>query len=81
MGPHAKKAINGFQINEIQDGGSFGVGNIKINLIHTPGHTPQSSCFELLDCQNKEICLFTGDTVFLGDVGRPDLAASDDVTP
>ena len=49
-------------------------------LIHTPGHTPESSSFVLHDSEKKEVCIFSGDTVFLGDVGRPDLAASGTVT-
>lgn len=48
-----------------------------MQVIHTPGHTLESSCFLLSDKEGKEIALFTGDTVFLGEVGRPDLAASE----
>ncbi len=52
----------------------FEVGNIKIKVLHTPGHTMESSCFLLIDENGKETALFSGDTLFLGDVGRPDLA-------
>jgi glyoxylase-like metal-dependent hydrolase (beta-lactamase superfamily II)/rhodanese-related sulfurtransferase len=52
----------------------FKLGDSKIKLIHTPGHTMESSCFLLIDEQNKEQGLITGDTLFIGDVGRPDLA-------
>lgn len=52
----------------------FEVGNIKIKVLHTPGHTLESSCFLLIDETGKETALFSGDTLFLGDVGRPDLA-------
>lgn len=56
-----------------KDGEIFSVGKIKIKVLHTPGHTPESSCFLLLDENGKEYCIFTGDTLFIGDVGRPDL--------
>ena len=52
----------------------FQVGDVKIKVLHTPGHTLESSCFLLIDEQGKETALFSGDTLFLGDVGRPDLA-------
>lgn len=52
----------------------FEFGGIKIKVLHTPGHTMESSCFLLLDESGKETALFSGDTLFLGDVGRPDLA-------
>jgi glyoxylase-like metal-dependent hydrolase (beta-lactamase superfamily II)/rhodanese-related sulfurtransferase len=57
-----------------KDGEVFSLGNISIKLIHTPGHTMESSCFLLSDEDEKEVALFTGDTLFIGDVGRPDLA-------
>ena len=56
------------------DGEKFKIGKISLQLIHTPGHTMESSCYLLRDKNNKEIAVFTGDTLFLGDVGRPDLA-------
>lgn len=52
----------------------FKVGNITIKLLHTPGHTMESSCFLLIDEDGKDYAIFSGDTLFLGDVGRPDLA-------
>lgn len=52
----------------------FAIGKIHIKVLHTPGHTLESSCFLLLDENGKETALFSGDTLFLGDVGRPDLA-------
>jgi len=52
----------------------FNVGNIKIKAIHTPGHTIESTTYLLYDENNKEHSIFSGDTLFLGDVGRPDLA-------
>ncbi|PRB01462.1 MBL fold metallo-hydrolase [Chryseobacterium sp. MYb7] len=52
----------------------FEIGNIKIKVLHTPGHTLESSCYLLIDENGIEKVLFSGDTLFLGDVGRPDLA-------
>ena len=56
----------------------FSLGDIKIKLLHTPGHTLESSCYLLFDEQEKEYAVFTGDTLFVGDVGRPDLAQMGD---
>lgn len=56
------------------DGQIFEIGAVKIKTIHTPGHTMESTCFLLIDENGKETALFSGDTLFLGDVGRPDLA-------
>ncbi|HMQ68908.1 MAG TPA: MBL fold metallo-hydrolase [Ignavibacteria bacterium] len=56
------------------DGEEFSVGDIKIKVLHTPGHTMESSCFLLKDENGKDAALFSGDTLFIGDVGRPDLA-------
>src|SRR5690606_6120121 len=55
------------------DGEMLRLGGITIKVLHTPGHTPESSCFLLRDENSKDICVFTGDTLFVGDVGRPDL--------
>ena len=52
----------------------FELGDVKIKVLHTPGHTMESSCYLLIDENGKETDLFSGDTLFLGDVGRPDLA-------
>ena len=67
-------AKTGFEIYVANDGEIFNVGDIKLKVIHTPGHTMESSCFLLIDENGKETALFTGDTLFIGDVGRPDLA-------
>lgn len=56
------------------DGQRFKLGEIEIEVLHTPGHTMESSCFLAYDPSGKAHALFSGDTVFLGDVGRPDLA-------
>lgn len=52
----------------------FNIGKISIQVLHTPGHTLESSCFLLKDETGKDYAIFTGDTLFIGDVGRPDLA-------
>jgi hydroxyacylglutathione hydrolase len=53
---------------------TFKLGNTQIRLLHTPGHTLESCCYLLLDEKGEPAILFSGDTLFLGDVGRPDLA-------
>ena len=68
------KMETGFNAVIGEDGEIFKLGDITIQLIHTPGHTMESSCYLLRDEKGKEIALFTGDTLFIGDVGRPDLA-------
>lgn len=70
-GPTAKA---GFDAIVAEDGQIFELGKAKIKVIHTPGHTMESSCFLLIDEDGRETALFSGDTLFLGDVGRPDLA-------
>ena len=70
-GPSAK---TNFKSIIAQDNQVFKVGNITITMLHTPGHTLESSCFLLKDKDGKDFALFSGDTLFLGDVGRPDLA-------
>ncbi|MBM3439248.1 MAG: MBL fold metallo-hydrolase [Bacteroidetes bacterium] len=59
----------------LKDGGHFMVGNLKLDVLHTPGHTPESISFLLTDtpASPKPVMLFTGDFVFVGDIGRPDL--------
>ena len=63
-----------FESTIATDNQIFKLGDCTIKVIHTPGHTMESSCFLLIDDNGKEHALFTGDTLFLGDVGRPDLA-------
>ncbi|CAD7812818.1 Hydroxyacylglutathione hydrolase GloC [Chryseobacterium aquaeductus] len=70
-GPTAKPE---FDAIIAEDNQVFKVGKIKIKVLHTPGHTIESSCFLLIDENGKQQALFSGDTLFLGDVGRPDLA-------
>lgn len=64
----------GFDAIIAEDNQVFTLGKIKIKLIHTPGHTMESSCYLLINEEGKEEAIFTGDTLFIGDVGRPDLA-------
>ena len=71
FGPNAKPK---FECIIAEDNEKFRIGNITITAIHTPGHTLESTCYLLKDENKNEYCLFTGDTLFLGDVGRPDLA-------
>ena len=59
---------------EARDGEVFQLGNVTIQLLHTPGHTLESSCYLLFDEDGRPHALFSGDTLFIGDVGRPDLA-------
>ncbi len=67
------KAETKYKVYNAKDGEDFRIGNTTIRAIHTPGHTPESTCYLLLDEKGKEYCIFTGDTLFVGDVGRPDL--------
>ena len=70
-GPNANPT---FDIISAKDGEEFAVGNIKLKVLHTPGHTMESTCYLLIDENGNEHSLFSGDTLFIGDVGRPDLA-------
>lgn len=62
-----------YKVRNALDGEIFQLGKLKIKVLHTPGHTPESSCYLLLDESGKDRAIFTGDTLFVGDVGRPDL--------
>lgn len=63
-----------FDAHVAKDGEQFRIGDLTIEVLHTPGHTLESSCYLLKDENGKDHCIFTGDTLFVGDVGRPDLA-------
>lgn len=63
-----------------EDGQILEVGDVRIKVLHTPGHTMESTCYLLIDKTGKENCIFTGDTLFIGDVGRPDLAQKSTLT-
>jgi len=71
---YGPNATTGYESLVAEDQQVFALGNIKIKVLHTPGHTLESSCFLLLDEQERPQAVFTGDTLFIGDVGRPDLA-------
>lgn len=64
----------GFEAHIAEDGEEFQVGKVTFKVLHTPGHTLESACYLLKDESGKEVALFSGDTLFIGDVGRPDLA-------
>jgi hydroxyacylglutathione hydrolase len=69
-GPGAKP---GYKATIALDNQVFSLGKIQIRVLHTPGHTIESSCFLVEDETGKQQCVFTGDTLFVGEVGRPDL--------
>ena len=69
-GPDAQ---TGFEAHHAKDGELFNIGKLRLRVMHTPGHTLESTCYILQDEQHKDYCVFTGDTLFVGDVGRPDL--------
>jgi len=76
-GPTAKTT---FDAVIAEDNQVFKLGDITITALHTPGHTMESTCFLLKDMAGKDHAIFSGDTLFLGDVGRPDLAQKGNVT-
>jgi hydroxyacylglutathione hydrolase len=73
-------AETGFYSLVAEDEELFTIGDAKLKVLHTPGHTMESSCYLLFDETGKEHAVFTGDTLFVGDVGRPDLAIKSDLT-
>jgi len=77
FGPYAETL---FDSHIAQDGELFEIGALSIKLLHTPGHTMESSTYLLYDETGKEHAIFSGDTLFIGDVGRPDLAISSNLT-
>lgn len=77
FGPGAK---TGYKSIVAEDQQEFSVGDLTVRVLHTPGHTLESVTYLLLDENGKEYAIFSGDTLFIGDVGRPDLAAKSDLT-
>lgn len=77
FGPNAQTQYKSYVA---KDGETFKVGKLTVKVLHTPGHTLESSTFLLLDENQKPHCIFSGDTLFIGDVGRPDLAIKSDLT-
>jgi len=76
-GPTAKTE---FKSHIAKDGEQFKIGNLTITALHTPGHTLESTTYLLTDENGKDYCIFSGDTLFIGDVGRPDLAQKGNLT-
>lgn len=77
FGPNA---TTNYESYSAKDGEVFSLGNAKIKVLHTPGHTLESTTFLLIDENGKNHAIFTGDTLFIGDVGRPDLAVKSNLT-
>lgn len=77
FGPNA---VTNYPSHVGKDDEEFKIGKLTIKLLHTPGHTLESSTFLLLDENKKPYCFFSGDTLFIGDVGRPDLAIKSNLT-
>jgi hydroxyacylglutathione hydrolase len=77
---YGPNATTDFDSHIARDGEEFKVGKYTIRTLHTPGHTLESTCYLLLDENGKERYVFTGDTLFIGDVGRPDLAQKSSLT-
>jgi hydroxyacylglutathione hydrolase len=76
-GPNANP---NFEFHSAQDEEVFELGKIKIKVLHTPGHTMESTTYLLIDENGKDHAIFSGDTLFIGDVGRPDLAQKGTLT-
>ena len=72
---YGPKTETNFPIHKAEDGEKFRLGNSTIEVLHTPGHTVESSCYLVRAADGKPEALFTGDTLFVGDVGRPDLSS------
>ncbi|SIT77627.1 MBL fold metallo-hydrolase [Pontibacter indicus] len=77
FGPNAQPT---FAAHIATDGEELKLGNVTIKVLHTPGHTMESTTYLLIDENGKETAIFSGDTLFIGDVGRPDLAVKSDLT-
>ena len=71
---YGPNAMPDFEFISAKDTQEFSIGNIKIKVLHTPGHTMESTTYLLIDENGKDHAIFSGDTLFIGDVGRPDLA-------
>lgn len=76
-GPHADTA---YEIISAKDNQEFKIGKTTLKVLHTPGHTLESTSYLLIDEEGKDYAVFTGDTLFVGDVGRPDLTVKTDLT-
>ena len=74
---YGPNTVTKFEVTVAKDNQVFQIGNVTLQVLHTPGHTLESSCYLLKDEAGKDHAIFTGDTLFVGDVGRPDLAQKD----
>jgi glyoxylase-like metal-dependent hydrolase (beta-lactamase superfamily II)/rhodanese-related sulfurtransferase len=74
---YGPNTVTKFEVTVAKDNQVFELGDVRIQVLHTPGHTLESSCYLLKDETGKDHAIFTGDTLFVGDVGRPDLAQKD----
>jgi len=74
---YGPQTVTNFPVHIAKDEEIFKLGEVTIKLLHTPGHTIESSCYLLKDEHGKDVALFSGDTLFVGDVGRPDLSSGD----
>lgn len=77
---YGPNAVTGFEAHIAKDLETFKIGRVTVQLLHTPGHTLESVCYLLFNEEEKAIALFSGDTLFIGDVGRPDLAQKSNLT-
>ena len=74
---YGPNTVTKFEVTVAKDNQVFEIGDLTLQVLHTPGHTLESSCYLLKDATGKDYAVFTGDTLFVGDVGRPDLAQKD----
>ena len=74
---YGPNTVTKFEVTVAKDNQVFEIGDVTLQVLHTPGHTLESSCYLLKDTAGKDHAIFTGDTLFVGDVGRPDLAQKD----
>lgn len=74
---YGPKTETAFEATIAQDGQIFSIGKLQLKVLHTPGHTIESTCYLLKNEEGKDYAVFTGDTLFVGDVGRPDLITGD----
>jgi len=77
FGPNAQTDYNSYIAKDNEE---FKIGGLTLRVMHTPGHTLESTTYLLFDEHKKPVCIFTGDTLFIGDVGRPDLAIKSELT-
>lgn len=75
---YGPETVTKFPVHVAKDGEQFKIGKLTVEVLHTPGHTLESTCYLLKDENSKDYAVFTGDTLFVGDVGRPDLSQKDE---